>query len=311
MLQRDYNRVLHAIHEYEALASHYEAELRTNPWTLEHPLWQQYEAASQLREYHGVLDELETLVVQCIFELEKLSMRGTGYAMQTAIARALNARSKAIQSSLARYNKLASSLRPPRPVLHTEEVLDYANLADFSLLRFARDDIRAQRWADPRVREVVRKWKLVQCAEQELDRLNIEIRWVWTALHDEPAYMEPCIQNVEHAGDTVLASAMRRYVDRRLQGNARIQARLQEITALPGFTGQSDLGSRAGILHPNVAPGSCAGPQARASQAGGGVAVDWEAAAFPDLPEAGDPDDDVAEDWDRVAEALSSLETEM
>ncbi|EJT96659.1 hypothetical protein DACRYDRAFT_102753 [Dacryopinax primogenitus] len=237
MLERDYNRVLRAVHEYEALAARYELELQTEPWTPEHPSWQKYEAACVLREYHTALDELESLVVQHIFELEKLSIRGTGYAMRTAIACTLNTRSKAIKASIARYNKLALSLQPPRPTLKPAEVLDYALLADFSLLRHAREDIRQRPWANPRVRELIRKWQLVQCAEHELERLNIEIRRVNTQLHNEPARLLAGIPCAEAAGDRVLASVMRDYVARQLRINTRMQARMQEILQLPGFCG--------------------------------------------------------------------------
>ncbi|KZT58564.1 hypothetical protein CALCODRAFT_422391, partial [Calocera cornea HHB12733] len=147
-------------------------------WTPDCEQWQEAEQDHRHRAYNQALDHLEGLVVQRLFEIEKRNLRGTGYKMRVAIAKALKQRSHAIQGALARYNELAR--RVNRPTLTFKEVLDYSFLADFALLRFARHNLLQHRWTEPKVRHATVKWLLVQCAREELKRLDVEIRRVWT-----------------------------------------------------------------------------------------------------------------------------------
>ncbi|KZT50691.1 hypothetical protein CALCODRAFT_420551, partial [Calocera cornea HHB12733] len=150
-------------------------------WTPECPEWQTTEADLGRRAYNTALDHLEALVVQRLFEMEKMSLRGTvGYALRTHLAKALRERSEAIRNALQRYNNLARDLKPPRATLSFQEVVDYSFLSEFTLLRHSREDIRSKRWSDPFVRETTVKWLLVRCARTELKRLNVEVRRLWT-----------------------------------------------------------------------------------------------------------------------------------
>ncbi|KAF8132147.1 hypothetical protein K438DRAFT_1694684, partial [Mycena galopus ATCC 62051] len=101
------------------------------------------------RRYQRALDELEGLVVARMFELSKAHMSDTGYNLRKHIAKALQARSKGVRSALDRYNDAAAALSPPRTHLTWEQIVDYAFLADFDLLREGREDIRSEPWAQP------------------------------------------------------------------------------------------------------------------------------------------------------------------
>ncbi|KAJ6501846.1 hypothetical protein DFH09DRAFT_1102393 [Mycena vulgaris] len=85
-------------------------------------------------------------------------------------------RSKAIKASIERYNAAASSMIPPRIHVSWDEVVEYAFLADFDLLREGRHDIREEPWALPVGRVAMdQHFKLLR-AEEEQIRLDIEIQ---------------------------------------------------------------------------------------------------------------------------------------
>ncbi|KAJ7768088.1 hypothetical protein DFH07DRAFT_736485, partial [Mycena maculata] len=99
---------------------------------------EKWEAAARMahrRRYQRALDHLEGLVVARMFELAKCHMSGTGYKLRKHIAKALQARSKAIKAAIVRCNDAAEVMEPPMPTLDWEEVVECAFLADFDLLR--------------------------------------------------------------------------------------------------------------------------------------------------------------------------------
>ena len=69
--------------------------------------------------------------------------------MRQHIAKALKARSQAIRVAIKKYNEAAQALHPIHPTLDAKSVLDYVFLAEFDLLRDARNDVREQPWARP------------------------------------------------------------------------------------------------------------------------------------------------------------------
>ncbi|KAG1825067.1 hypothetical protein EV424DRAFT_1471792 [Suillus variegatus] len=66
-----------------------------------------------LLKYCTALDELEWLVVICLFELSKLSLSGTGYKLRQQIGKALQHHSEAIHNALNHYNTQAAALISP------------------------------------------------------------------------------------------------------------------------------------------------------------------------------------------------------
>ena len=78
-----------------------------------------------------------------------------GYKLRKHIATALRARSQAIRRALDRYNAAASTVSPPQPNLSWDDVVEYAFLADFDLLRESRQDIRDRPWTKPAFRVMI------------------------------------------------------------------------------------------------------------------------------------------------------------
>ncbi|KIK17516.1 hypothetical protein PISMIDRAFT_15072 [Pisolithus microcarpus 441] len=134
-----------------------------------------YSLFKNLSEYRRALDNLESLVVVRLFELTKMNRAGTGYKLQKHIAKALQTRSAAIKVALNHYNKCALVVQPPRQTLRWEEVVEYAFLADFDLLRDMREDISQRPWAHPTARFALDTFFKMRRAEEEITCLNIEI----------------------------------------------------------------------------------------------------------------------------------------
>ncbi|KAG2336445.1 hypothetical protein BDR05DRAFT_978790 [Suillus weaverae] len=200
-------------------------------WTPEDADWQN---AGRLRS----LDQLEGLIVARIFELTKMNRSGTGYKMRKHIAKALQTRSTAIRNALDRYNAAACTLSPPhlglftpypRQMLKWEEVVEYAFLADFDLLRDSHSDISQWQWATPAARQATDLYFKCCRAKEEITRLNVEIC-------DEDHYLRECQQQAE-----AFSPALAHQISLRWQAQGRFNfchiKHLQDIARLPGLSG--------------------------------------------------------------------------
>ncbi|KAI6114544.1 hypothetical protein F5141DRAFT_1188000 [Pisolithus sp. B1] len=117
-------------------------------WTPEDKEWQHVGCLVANREYHHVLDTLESLVVAQIFELTKMNRAGTGYKLWKHIAKALQTHSAAIKT------------------LHWEQVVEYAFLADFDLLQDTHENISQCPWAHPTVHFTLDTYFKMTCKEK-------------------------------------------------------------------------------------------------------------------------------------------------
>ncbi|KAJ7075097.1 hypothetical protein B0H15DRAFT_956756 [Mycena belliarum] len=120
-------------------------------WTTASPQWASTVAEVKKRKYRLALGALELLIVERIFELTKMNQSQTGYKMRKHIAKALQARSKAVKSAIDNYNSAARALDPPMPMLGWEQVVEYAFLADFDMLRDTNVEIQSRPWTLIRV----------------------------------------------------------------------------------------------------------------------------------------------------------------
>ncbi|KAK0503746.1 hypothetical protein EDD18DRAFT_1305633 [Armillaria luteobubalina] len=124
-------------------------------WMVGCEKWAENEQQVAMRTYHQRLDRLEGLIVSRIFELTKMNISHTGYKMRKHIGKALQVRSQAIWTALSQYNAAATALKPPRPALQWEHVVEYAFLADFDLLRDVQQDMSQCKWATPAGRKAM------------------------------------------------------------------------------------------------------------------------------------------------------------
>ena len=158
-----------------------------------------------------------------------------GYKLRKHIAKALQVRSKAIQSALDKYNAIATAMQPPRRTLKWEEVVEYAFLSDFDLLRDTRQDVSKLPWASPMARRATDLHFKMCRAKEEIRRLNIEIRRLITYIHDEERYLREC----ENQLKTLHPGLAHQVSQSNVRGRFTLKhlKRLRDIAALPGFSG--------------------------------------------------------------------------
>ncbi|KAI9057832.1 hypothetical protein FKP32DRAFT_1615023 [Trametes sanguinea] len=197
------------------------------------------------RKYRLALDKLERLVVLRLFELTKLQLSGTGYKLREKIGKALKARADAIKKALGEYNARAAELSPPRDELLWADVLDMSTLADFDLLRETRQDIRAKPWAKPAHRRAMNLYFNIKRAHEEVNRLNIEMRRLFTYLLDEHADYHTAVSACL-ATDAPLAHELRQRWRYQEVISTRTVRQLVRASNLPGFTGKLEGGHRIG-----------------------------------------------------------------
>jgi hypothetical protein len=226
----------------------------TERWT---PMHHEYTPALEYsRERHFVrtVEELEGLVIQRLFELSKANLAGTGlvisfivritlthyqgYKMRKYISKAITRRSATIRNALEKYNKLAPLQAPPRPILDYAEVVGYATLGEFTLLKYSRHDFLRKPWAVPENREMSAKYfKLVQ-SHEEITRLNVEIgrldAWVE---YDDKKMLEVIEMLATDDPSSLLTAELRQQYSVRHRVNNIHRCRLHRIRQLKGYNG--------------------------------------------------------------------------
>ena len=152
-------------------------------------------------------------------------------------------RSRAIQTALAAYNQAASALDEPCPKLTWHEVVEYTTIAEFELLRSgARQDIRNLPWAE------ACNWEATIChlkltrAQEEIHCLNIKIKRLATWIADENQELDKALADCQ--AEDLLMPALHTFVLAQKCTNQRLQSSLEQIYALPGYTGDKSVGSK-------------------------------------------------------------------
>lgn len=125
---------------------------------------------------------------------------------------------------------------PPRETLQWDEIVQYASLADFDLLRDARQDIRNRPWASHASRRLTNQYFKLLRAEEDITRLNTEIPRVITHLHDEDRFLASKAQEVEETNPH-LAHYIRQYRLERTRFNAVHFQRFNKLASHPQFSG--------------------------------------------------------------------------
>ncbi|KAJ7858710.1 hypothetical protein B0H14DRAFT_3085063 [Mycena olivaceomarginata] len=205
-------------------------------WTTASPRWVSTTVAIKKCKYLLALDALELLIVERIFELTKMNQSQTGYKMRKHIAKALQARSKAVRNAIDRYNSAASLLDPPMPHLTWEQVVEYAFLADFDILRDTRAEIQSHPWTRPAYRLAMDRYFKILRAREEIRRLNVEIPRVVTWIRDEDRVLQGKSEE-EADADRGMAVQVRLYREQRGRFDDTHMRRFWALAKTPGFTG--------------------------------------------------------------------------
>ncbi|KAJ7729123.1 hypothetical protein B0H14DRAFT_3169252 [Mycena olivaceomarginata] len=231
-------------------------------WTTESPKWMTTVAEIKQKKYQKALDAVELLVVERIFELPKMNQSQTGkcfqgYKLRKHIAKALQARSKAVRNAIDRYNNTAMALDPPMPSLTWEQVVEYTFLADFDILRDTRVEVQSRPWTRPPYRLAMDTYFKIERAKEEITRLNIEIRRFVTWIRDEGRFLrdrEAALRSSEGKteeqaeADLLLAVQTKLYRRQRSRFDDQHMEILQKLAKMKGFTGNLSPGQAVEAL---------------------------------------------------------------
>jgi len=141
-----------------------------------------------------------------------------------------------VRNALERYNKLAVKQRPPRPILQYSEVLSYAALGDFDLLKHSRHDILAKPWSNTLHRQMVVKYFKLLRAHEEINRPNVEVRHLQAWVDNETVEIKRVTAELS-AQDPLLSAELQVLLCRQQRVNIQHQLRLQHIYSLEGYSG--------------------------------------------------------------------------
>ncbi|CCO35543.1 hypothetical protein BN14_09661 [Rhizoctonia solani AG-1 IB] len=229
----------------DAVAKLEEKHNITHRWTRTSKEWIEAQKTQNYQRYYAAVDELERLVVQRLFELSRAGLANTGYKLRQHILKAVYVQSKAVRVALDRYNKLASQLVPPARTISWDSITNAKVLDDFDILRGSRWGIEEEEWSKPENRRCAEQARQLKRAEEEIQRLNVEVQRVWTLIVDEARSLPQAVSKIA-SQDSGLGWAARRYVDRRLKANQLVSAQLKKLEMMRSFSGNRNIGVRVG-----------------------------------------------------------------
>ncbi|KAI1782046.1 hypothetical protein LXA43DRAFT_977781 [Ganoderma leucocontextum] len=189
------------------------------------------------RKYQQALGRLQRLVIQRLFELQKMNLSHTAYRVRTHIAKSLQKRCKAICAAVKAYNATALALDPPRPTLDWSQISHFSFLEEFVLLNDTRNDLREKQWAQPLVQETMRTAPRIKRTTEELEIIHREARRVHTSISDEDVHFTRVLADLMARGD-ILYDAVSEFCSRRRANNAHILSYIRRLYALPEYAGE-------------------------------------------------------------------------
>jgi hypothetical protein len=137
------------------------------------------------------------------------------------------------------------------PKLTWEEVVEYAFLADFDILRDTRVEVQSRPWTRPAYCLAMDRYFKTLCVREESQRLNVEIQHVVTWIQDENRFLRRMEANLRDGTgkteedaetDTMMAVQLRLYRGRRGPFDAGYLRNFTKLAAEPGFTGSLKCG---------------------------------------------------------------------
>ncbi|KAG0703468.1 hypothetical protein DFH29DRAFT_981912 [Suillus ampliporus] len=196
-------------------------------WQLSFPEYQATVKYMATHKYQRALDNLQHLVVQWLFELQRLNISQTGKSLQTHC--------KTIWKAVEKYNEAAHDI-PGRAPIEWSKVTRYNFLDEFSLLCETHQDICEHPWTKPAIRETIRQLLCIQHAHEELVHCNVELRRLHTAIVDESRFLAGILQELKASEDPIYV-VVKEYCTRRELVNAHLLACINQIYDIEGFTG--------------------------------------------------------------------------
>ncbi|KAJ7045037.1 hypothetical protein C8F04DRAFT_1343516 [Mycena alexandri] len=203
-------------------------------WTPGSEEWVAAATLTREYQYRKSLNRLQGLIVARLLELSKANM------MRKHIAKAIQARSKSLKTALALYNAAVKNLGD-RPALTWEEILEMGRL----------EDIGDAPWAQPGAQPTLDLYFQLLHAEEEQERLNVEIKWWMTWMKEELDFLQYHERRLKEEGQAAQALQVHKYWMQQGRFYGLHQDGLLKLSRLPGFTGSIE---PAVLEHGDVAP---------------------------------------------------------
>lgn len=165
-----------------------------------------------------------------------------GYKQRMKLTNALRTRAGAIAKLLNKYNEIAPLLK--RPKLSWNDLTLLVSTSGFDLLRDPSGNVNHYKWAQPARRAAVTLYLKVKRAEEEIVRLNVESRRLWTFMADEHTDFVKAI-DLASSTEPEFAHTLRQRANYRSLIHQDIVRRMKQMKALPGFSGCLELGQAA------------------------------------------------------------------
>ncbi|KAG6876186.1 hypothetical protein C0992_000548 [Termitomyces sp. T32_za158] len=273
---------------------------RAQRWTFSSPEFLEISKYISRRKYEQALDKLQKLVIQRLFELQKMNLSYTAYKMRTHIAKSLQTRCQAIRNAVATYNKSALELDPPQPTLDWSRVSHYTFLEDFALLRNTDRDIREKPWAKPVIREMIKQDQKVKRAQEEIIRCNVEVRRLHTSIRDEEVFFSKRLPEIKETNGLIYG-AVEEFILRRRRVNAQLCTRIYQIYSINGFTGVPKPGVKKGSMVTDLPGDSNQTVEIRVDSGEGRVEIDDQ------VPQDEEDDDDAIDDFNGIVDFVGNL----
>jgi hypothetical protein len=152
-----------------------------------------------------------------------------------------------------RYNRQAALLDPPRDAVDMNQILEYSFIQDFNLLRLSREDIRSKPWAQPGHRAAMARYFRIKAAQDEITRLNVEIRRLVSSIADEQSDVQNAIRSTNQT-DRPLALHIEAEWSLRQAYNEEHLMQILKLAKKDGFSGIISPGCRTGRMRTDDQP---------------------------------------------------------
>ena len=121
-------------------------------------------------------------------------------------------------------------------MLQYSEVLSYATLGDFDLLKHSRHDVLARLWSNTMHRQMAVKYFKLLRAHEKINWLNVEVRRLQAWIDNETAEIKQIVAELS-AQRPLLSAKLWALFYRQQCINIQHQLRLQCIYDLEGYSG--------------------------------------------------------------------------
>ncbi|KAG2069873.1 hypothetical protein BDR04DRAFT_987391, partial [Suillus decipiens] len=141
--------------------------------------------------------------------------------------------------ALEKYNRLTPLQNPPCPVLDYSEIVGYASLGEFSVLKHSRHNILTKPWTVSANREMAAKYFKLVRSHEEIVQLNVEIKYLqsWVE-HEDRTILEAIDSLLADDPDSSLIAELKTLYAKRHHINNNHCKRLQQIDVLDRYTGE-------------------------------------------------------------------------